>query len=85
ENIDLRDIDLERRHKYEQQLKEKIESITKKHGLTYTLTEDTNSEPRYCAEWIKTIIHAACNKLNLDAPELMSGPFHDSLPLSYAT
>ncbi|MBA4197706.1 MAG: Zn-dependent hydrolase [Chitinophaga sp.] len=83
--IDLRDIDLERRHKYEQQLKEKIESITKKHGLTYTLTEDTNSEPRYCAEWIKTIIHAACNKLNLDAPELMSGPFHDSLPLSYAT
>ncbi|MBX7263740.1 MAG: hypothetical protein K1X46_06795 [Chitinophagaceae bacterium] len=22
--------------------------------------------------------------LNVDAPELMSGPFHDSLPLSYA-
>ena len=23
--------------------------------------------------------------LNLDAPEIMSGPFHDSLPMSYAT
>ncbi|MBS1642651.1 MAG: M20 family metallo-hydrolase [Bacteroidetes bacterium] len=83
--IDLRDIDLERRHQYEKQLKEKIELITKKHGLTYSLTEDTNSEPRYCADWIKQIIHAQCKQLNLDAPELMSGPFHDSLPLSYAT
>jgi len=83
--IDLRDIDLARRHQYEAQLKAKIESITAKHGLTYTLTEDTNSEPRYCADWIKAIIHEQCNKLNLNAPELMSGPFHDSLPLSYAT
>lgn len=81
--IDLRDIDLERRHRYEKQLMERIESITQKHGLTYTMSEDTNSEPRYCADWIKQIIHDQCNKLNLDAPELMSGPFHDSLPLSY--
>ena len=41
--IDLRDIDLERRHQYEKQLKEKIELITKKHGLTYSLTLDPNS------------------------------------------
>ncbi|MBS1627179.1 MAG: M20 family metallo-hydrolase [Bacteroidetes bacterium] len=83
--IDLRDIDLERRHKYEKQFKEKIEATAKKHGLTYSLTEDTNSEPRYCANWIKEIIHTQCKQLNIDAPELMSGPFHDSLPLSYAT
>jgi len=82
--IDLRDIDLERRHRYEKQLMDKIESITQKHQLTYTLSEDTNSEPRYCADWIKQIIHHQCKTLNLDAPELMSGPFHDSLPLSYA-
>jgi allantoate deiminase len=82
--IDLRDIDLERRRRYEKQLKDAIENICTKHGLTYQISEDTNSEPRYCASWIKTIIHNECKKLNVDAPELMSGPFHDSLPLSYA-
>lgn len=81
--LDLRDIDLERRNKYENQLLQAINRIAEKHGLTYTLTEDTNSEPRYCATWIKEIIHEQCQLLQLDAPELMSGPFHDSLPLSY--
>ena len=82
--IDLRDIDLERRNKYEKQLREKIYSITQKHNLVYEISEDTNSEPRYCADWIKEIIHQQCNKLNLDAPELMSGPFHDAMALSYS-
>ena len=82
--VDLRDIDLERRNLYEKQLKEKIEAITQNHSLTYTITEDTNSEPRYCADWIKEIIHAKCKGLKLDAPELMSGPFHDAMALSYA-
>lgn len=81
--IDLRDIDIERRNKYEQQLRKKIDEITAKHQLSYTISEDTNSEPRYCANWIKQIIANECKKLNLDAPELMSGPFHDSLPMSY--
>ncbi len=81
--VDLRDIDLERRHRYEKQLMDRIEAITKKHQLTYTISEDTNSEPRYCADWIKAIIHQQCKALQLDAPELMSGPFHDSLPMSY--
>ena len=81
--IDLRDIDLDRRNRYEKQLMEKIESITKKHQLTYSISEDTNSAPRYCANWIKEIIHAECKVLGLEAPELMSGPFHDALTLSY--
>lgn len=82
--IDLRDIDLDRRNKYEQQLRDKIEAITQQHGLTYEISEDTKSDPRYCADWIKAIIHEECQKLELDAPELMSGPFHDALALSYA-
>lgn len=81
--VDLRDIDLERRHRYEKQLMDRIEAITKKHQLTYIIAEDTNSEPRYCADWIKAIIRKQSEALNLDAPELMSGPFHDSLPMSY--
>lgn len=82
--VDLRDIDLARRNRYEQQLRERIESITKKHNLTYEISEDTKSDPRYCADWIKAIIHEQCDKLQLYAPELMSGPFHDALALSYA-
>jgi len=82
--VDLRDIDLDRRHRYEKQLMDKINAITEKRGLTYSIKEDTNSEPRYCADWIKSIIKDNCVKQSLDAPELMSGPFHDSLALSYA-
>lgn len=82
--VDLRDIDLERRNRYEKQLREKIAEITAKHKLSYEISEDTNSEPRYCAGWIKEIIHDRCRNLELDAPELMSGPFHDALALSYA-
>jgi len=82
--VDFRDIDLDRRNKYEKQLRERIEAITQKHQLTYEISEDTKSDPRYCADWIKEIIHSECNALQLDAPELMSGPFHDALALSYA-
>ncbi len=82
--VDLRDIDLDRRNRYEIQLREKIAEITAKHKLSYEITEDTNSEPRYCAGWIKEMIHDQCRTLGLDAPELMSGPFHDALALSYA-
>lgn len=82
--IDLRDIDIDRRNRYEKQLREKIESIAKKHSLEYSISEDFVSEPRYCADWIKAIIHGQCQALNLDSPELMSGPFHDAMALSYA-
>jgi len=82
--VDLRDIDLDRRNRYEKQLRDRIEAITKKHQLTYEISEDTKSDPRYCADWIKELIHKECINLQLDAPELMSGPFHDALALSYA-
>ena len=81
--LDLRDIDLARRHRYEKQLYDKIEEVTKQHQLTYEIFVDTDSEPRYCADWIKAAIHNSCQALNLTAPELMSGPFHDSLALSH--
>jgi allantoate deiminase/N-carbamoyl-L-amino-acid hydrolase len=82
--LDLRDIDLDRRNCYEQQVRDLIAESAKAHQLTYEISEDTNSEPRYCAGWIKTIIGEECKALGLDTPELMSGPFHDALALSYA-
>ena len=82
--VDFRDIDLDRRNRYEKQLRDRIEAITQKHQLTYEISEDTKSDPRYCADWIKEMIHNECKTLELDAPVLMSGPFHDALALSYA-
>ncbi|ERI06951.1 M20 family metallo-hydrolase [Aneurinibacillus aneurinilyticus] len=81
--IDLRDIDIERRHKYEAELRQAIEEIAGEHGLAYTIREDTNSEPRYCAASVMEKMREACMETGVDAPELMSGPFHDALAMSY--
>lgn len=82
--IDLRSIDLNLRNECEKQLRDAIQDVTQKHGLTFEITEDFNSEPRYCAEWIKNTIREEAGALGLELPELMSGPFHDALALSYA-
>ncbi|MGG4441068.1 M20 family metallo-hydrolase [Brevibacillus fortis] len=82
-SIDLRDIDLQRRDEREQALREAIELAAVEGGLQFTITEDTNSDPRYCAEWIKAIMHEESSKLGASVRELMSGPFHDALALSY--
>lgn len=82
--VDLRDIEQARRDRYEKQLRGAIATIADKNSLTYEIRVDTNSEPRYCADWIKDIIREESKAMGLNAPELMSGPFHDALALSYA-
>ncbi|MBP2239844.1 N-carbamoyl-L-amino-acid hydrolase [Cytobacillus eiseniae] len=82
--IDLRDIDIERRHRLEKQLRTKIKEITEEHHLTCKITEDTNSEPRYCSERIMNVMRDESKQIGLNPLELMSGPFHDSLAMSYA-
>nr|WP_027416700.1 M20 family metallo-hydrolase [Aneurinibacillus terranovensis] len=81
--VDLRDIDIERRHRYEKELRQAIEDIAGECGVTYSIREDTNSEPRYCAEPIMDIMRQESSAMDVKAPELMSGPFHDALALSY--
>lgn len=81
--VDFRDIDLERRDKLELQLRKVIDETCAEHGLTYTIREDTNSEPRFCADWLKGILRQEAAGMGITPPELMSGPFHDSLTMSY--
>ncbi|TKD70863.1 M20 family metallo-hydrolase [Pseudalkalibacillus hwajinpoensis] len=81
--IDLRDIDLGHRTKLEEKLYTIIEETTSSYNLTHTISEDTRSEPRYCADWIKDIMKEEDKALRLEAPVLMSGPFHDALFMSY--
>ncbi|WP_165998301.1 M20 family metallo-hydrolase [Bacillus sp. Cs-700] len=81
--MDLRDIDLEHRTMLEKKLYTIIEEAASTYKLTYTITEDTRSEPRYCADWIKAIMSEEDKKLGYESPVLMSGPFHDALFMSY--
>lgn len=81
--VDLRDIDMERRGARERQLRAIIGQVAAEHGLTYTLREDTNSEPRFCADWIQSLMHECADVMGVEPPRLMSGPFHDSLAMSY--
>ena len=63
--VDLRDIDMERRGRRERKPLAIIDSIAQEHGLTYTLREDTNSEARFCADWIKDVIKEQAGEMVL--------------------
>lgn len=81
--VDLRDMEMERRNRLERRFRNLLDDVSSDYGLTYSLTEDTNSEPRYCADRIKDAIRLSAEEMGLPLPELMSGPFHDALALSY--
>ena len=81
--IDLRDIDQTRRDRYEQALREVIDRVATDHELEVEISEDTNSEPRYCDDSIKQIMQEESKTIGLSPYELMSGPFHDALAMSY--
>ncbi|PIC79968.1 Zn-dependent hydrolase [Sporosarcina sp. P18a] len=81
--VDLRDIDESRRDQIEQVFLQELENIAVEHSLSYKINEDTRSEPRFCDESIMQIMREESADMNLTPPELMSGPFHDSLEMSY--
>lgn len=81
--VDLRDIDESRRDQIEQIFLQELEKIAVEHSLSYKVSEDTRNEPRFCNENIMQIMREESAEMNLTPPELMSGPFHDSLEMSY--
>ncbi|WP_144376857.1 M20 family metallo-hydrolase [Paenibacillus sp. FSL A5-0031] len=81
--VDFRDIDRSRRNRLEEQLLARIAAVCLEHGLTYTIREDTRSDPRYCAPELRELMQEEAAKIGLAPPVLMSGPFHDSLTMSY--
>ncbi|CAM4264897.1 allantoate deiminase/N-carbamoyl-L-amino-acid hydrolase [Paenibacillus endophyticus] len=81
--VDFRDIDVKRRDSMENRLIALMESACAEHGLTYTIREDTRSDPRYCAPRLRTLLREQAALIGLTPPELMSGPFHDALIMSY--
>lgn len=77
--IDLRDIVPERRKIYEEKLYKLIDTTAKEYNLHYSVSEDMNSNPKYCSDWIKEIMNNELLEIGCEPFELMSGPFHDSI------
>lgn len=81
--IDLRDINLDRRNRYETQLRDHIEKTAEENGLQYTISEDTNIYPEPCSEDILDIMREESIAMGLEVvPELISGAFHDALSMA---
>lgn len=81
--IDLRDIDLQRRNYYEQQIRAMIKDVANSYQLKVNILENTNLEPAVCADWIQEIIlEESKTIMNTDCPKMMSGPFHDAMVIS---
>ncbi|PIC70870.1 Zn-dependent hydrolase [Sporosarcina sp. P16b] len=81
--VDLRDINESRRDHIEQAFLQELENIADEHSLSYKISEDTRSEPRFCHKNIMQIMREESADMNLTPPEFMSGPFHDALEMSY--
>jgi len=77
--IDLRDIDLNRRNQYEHELRNIVKEVSNENGLTYVIKEEANVEPKYCDEDIMQIMREESRAMNIEIPEVMSGPFHDAI------
>ena len=81
--IDLRDSNLDRRNRYETQLRDHIEKIAQENGLQYTIYEDTNIFPEPCSEEILDVMREESKAMGLEVvPELISGAFHDALSMA---
>ena len=81
--VDLRDIDEQRRDEIEKELRQEIDKVAAENGLTCIISEDTRNEPRFCSDKIMSVLRTESKEMGMNPPELMSGPFHDSLAMSY--
>ncbi len=81
--VDLRDVDKIRRDLYEKQIKDIVAQTAKTYNLSYTIQQDMKNDPRYCTDWMMQILHDESSNMSLSCPELMSGPFHDAVIMSY--
>lgn len=81
--VDLRDIDLERRNRYEKQLRDYIKLVAEENRLEVAIKEDSNINPEACSENILDIMREESRTMGIyQIPELTSGAFHDALPMA---
>lgn len=82
--IDLRDVDLARRNRFEEAIRMMIAKEAANYRLKVEIQEDTNLAPVDCADWIQEVIAEESVAIGLDCPKMMSGPFHDAMVMANA-
>lgn len=80
--IDLRDIDIESRNKYESYLYELVRETERLYGLTIKIETKMDNVPAVCSTMIREVMKKNALELGLEPYELVSGAFHDALSMS---
>lgn len=84
-SLDIRDIDLTRRDACMKEIKEKIELICHKRGLTFHICEHLVQEPIACAGHVIDTMKHASKLLSVEAPIMISGAGHDAMMVADLT
>lgn len=78
-SLEIRDQDEKIMSLIEEKLRESLENICKKYGVTHTFVPTSFHEPAPMSEWVKENVEKAVKELGIDYCTIPSGAFHDSL------
>lgn len=83
--IDIRDVDMERRAKGIQMIKDAGEEIAKKYGVKFTFKKIKDTDSEVMNKDIMNLIKESADECGYNNKILSSGPFHDTLTMSKIT
>lgn len=78
-SLEIRDQSSEVMDLMEMKLREEIDTICEKYGVSYTFTKTSSHEPAPMCEWVKELIDDSVNELGYKYMTIPSGAFHDAL------
>lgn len=83
--LDLRDIDLERRNRANQEIEAEIKEVCVKRGLNFHIEKLQEIDPVRCSREVVQALEASSRELNIDAPVMISGAGHDAMFMAEIT
>lgn len=77
--VDIRDINLERRDAVVKSVHDKVESVAQKRGVAYSIDMINKDPPATCADQVVNAVQGAAKQLGLSQKQMVSRAYHDSL------
>lgn len=77
--LDIRNFEADKLNKAIADIEQKVYNICKKRNLDYNFEKRFNAEPVKCSEQVVQTLDNASNKLQLNAPIMVSGAGHDAM------
>jgi ureidoglycolate amidohydrolase len=78
-SLDIRDTSYEHKQVLLAKLREFIQGVEQKRGVTVTLFEHYNDYPVQCNRTIMDLLEKYCTALGYPYKEMISGPYHDAM------